>query len=72
METGGLHGRKDDRYTGILIASMLSVFVGMLMLFTIFLAPIGALLIVGAIIVAGYASYKRGDFASRPHNPRHP
>ena len=72
METGGLHGRKDSRYTGLLIASMISVFVGMLMLFTIFLAPVGALLIVAAIVVAAYASYKRGDFQPRPHSPRHP
>ena len=77
METGGLHGQKDDRFTGILIASMLAVFVGMFMLFTIFLAPVGMVVIIVAILVAGYASYKRGDFHApertpHRHNPRHP
>ena len=77
MDTGSLHGRKDDRFTGLLIGSMLAVFVGMFMLFTIFLAPVGMVLIIAAILVAGYASYKRGDFntAERTphrHNPRHP
>ena len=64
MESSQLH-RKENRYTGLLIGSMLSVFVGMLLIFTIFLAPIGILVIFGGIVVAGYAAYKRGDFHAR-------
>jgi hypothetical protein len=61
MDSSDLH-RKESRYTGVLIGSMLTVFVGMLMLFTIFLAPIGIAVIIAAIVVAGYAAYRRGDF----------
>lgn len=63
----GDHRRVEDRYTRLLIGAMLAVFVGMLMMFTVFLAPVGMFIMGPAIIVAGYASYRRGDF-----KPRHP
>ncbi len=66
MENDDVRRKKQGRYTGLLIGSMLSVFLGMLLIFTIFLAPVGIVLIFGAIVVAGYASYKRGDFT--PHH----
>jgi len=67
MDNGDKKRRIEERYTGVLIGSMLAVFVGMLMLFTIFLAPIGVLVIAAGIFTAGYASFRRGDF-----RPRHP
>lgn len=66
MDTGHLRERrKEDRYTGLLIGSMLSVFVGMLLTFTIFLAPVGLALITVSLVVAGYAAYQRGDFEAK-------
>ena len=67
MESDDVRRRNQSRYTGVLIAAMLSVFAGMLLIFTIFLAPVGIALIFAALLVAGYASYRRGDFT-----PRHP
>jgi hypothetical protein len=67
MESESQRRKRQSRYTGLLIGAMLSVFVGMLLIFTIFLAPVGIALIFGAIVVAGYASFRRGDF-----RPRHP
>ncbi|HQR37249.1 MAG TPA: hypothetical protein PLF26_02520 [Blastocatellia bacterium] len=57
----------EDRYTRIIIGRMLAVLSGMVMMFTVFLAPVGIVVIGTAIVVAGYASYRRGDF-----KPRHP
>lgn len=67
MENGNQRRQIEDRYTRLLIGSMLAVFAGMLMIFTVFLAPVGIVVIGTAIVIAGYASYRRGDF-----RPRHP
>jgi uncharacterized membrane protein HdeD (DUF308 family) len=74
MENDDVRHRRESRYTGVLIGSMLAVFAGILMMFTIFLAPLGLALVFGAVFVAGWAAYRRGDFHERPrrHGPRHP